>query len=292
MVLEFLLVLLLCAGLLFLLSLFPLPSLREKKMLRQLGKPKLKLSQVIVAHLTDFFEMLIRRFGLLRLFDASGLQKKLDAAGYEMTAERYIARALSTSAVIILLAALFLCFRIYLLAAILLVVSLVAFQRVMKEVNQRAKVKRKAIERELPQFMRTITQTLLYSRDLLAMADKYRAIAGPAFRRELDHLVLDMKIGNHEDALDAFAKRINIDYLSNFTSGLISQSKGISQREYLISVERDLKKQMHEDMKIRALRQPRKLKRAQRMLYVSVAGCWLTALGLEAWILIQGMLRY
>lgn len=290
--LEFLLVLLICAGLLFLLSLLPLPSLREKQMLRQLGKPKLKLAQVIIAHLTDFFETLIRRFKLLRLFDAPALQKKLDAAGYEMTAERYIARALSTSAVIILLAVLFLCFRIYLLSAILLVVSLIAFQRVMKEVNQRAKAKRKAIERELPQFMRTITQTLLYSRDLLTMVDKYRAVAGPASRRELDQLVLDMKIGNHEDALDAFAKRINIDYLSNFTSGLISQSKGISQREYLISVERDLKKQMHEDMKIRALRQPKKLKWAMRMLYVSVAGCWLTALGLEAWILIQGMLRY
>lgn len=112
--------------------------------------------------------------------------------------------------------------------------------------------------------------------------DKYRAVAGDGLRYELDRLVTAMKAGNHEQALTDFADRIQIDYLTTFVSGLVSQSKGIDQKMFLRMTEEEIKKISVERIKQKAFKKPEKLRLSQAMLVIGVLALIFTTLGIQA----------
>lgn len=138
--------------------------------------------------------------------------------------------------------------------------SVVTYFKIRNEAQDRVWTKQEAIAGELPQFMRSVTQSLLYSRDLLAIIDKYRLVSGPELRGELDILVTDMQTGNQAEALTSFEKRLHIDYLTTFVTGLISETKGVDQKHFLRSTEQDMKKLSVEQLKRKAFKKPEKLR--------------------------------
>lgn len=281
MIVQILLTLLTGTGLsLIIFSVIPFPSIREKSLIKKHGKSKRHV---------DFEKAIITPTALklskhlkLNSYDKAQLERKLKNADMDMTAEYYISRAITLTAFILLLAALFTMVHIYLLTAFLVVSAVITYYKVKNEVDDKLKSQRTAINIELPQFMLTIIQTLLYSRDLQDMIDKYRLVAGPELRYKLDLLMFNMKTGNHEQALSDFAESIGIDYLTTFVNGLISQSRGISQRDFLISVEKDMKVKTIERLKIKGNKKPGKLRIAQFLLFSSSALIWLAAIGLSA----------
>lgn len=279
-----------CIGLMLIVfNLKHMPSLKENWHIGKLGKPKKRIDyeKFIVMPLANRISKLVRLNG----YDKKQLEIKLKNAGFsmttgvDMTAEYYIARAIALMLVIFILAALFLFTRIYILTflgVVLIVTGIIFYFKAKDEVNDRLKKKKAAISKELPQFMRTITQTLLYSRDILSMVDKYRLVAGSELCSELDILVLNMKTGNHEQALSAFSERIDIDYLTSFVTGLVSQSRGVEQSDFLKSVEKELKTYAIEALKTEAFKKTGKLQIAQYLLLAAMVLQWLTAIGLEA----------
>lgn len=257
-----------------------LPSLRESWKIRRLGEPKghFQFEQNCILPVAGIIAKVI----YMNTHSKEKLDNKLQIAGMNMTAEVYRARNITITAYILILALLCIPLHLNIVAGGFFIYAVFVFFKVNREVDDLLKERQSAISRELPRFMRTITQTLLYDRDLLAMVDKYRLVAGSYLRMELDRLVLDMKTGNQQKALDRFAKRIGIDYLTTFVNGLISETRGVDQKVFLRSAENEMKKVTIERLKKEAFKKPDKLRLVQLLLIVSLIVIWLSALGFQA----------
>lgn len=260
---------LLAAGLFLLFeAAFQPPSLKERALIKKLGKPKRKINfeQLLVLPAARRIARHIR----MSKEEREQLRSTLEAAGMDMTPEVYKARPFVLMGLVFLFALASFLTKIYLLAAVFVLTAIVAFLKVRDEAQDRMKKRQESIREELPQFMRTVTQSLLYDRDILSIVDKYRAVSGDGLRYELGRLVTAMKSGNHEQALTDFADRIQIDYLTTFVSGLVSQSKGIDQKMFLRMTEDEVKKISVERIKQKAFKKPEKLRLAQAMLVISI----------------------
>ena len=280
MAFKLLVTLLAAAGLMLILfGVLPLPSLAEQRQLRRLGKPKKRFDpdKLLIRPLAGKLAPAVR----LGRYDREKLQADLSAAGFDLTPEIYLARSYVIAAGILLLALASALLHIYLLTAVWVVFAVVTFFRVRAEVYDRLKAMRAEIEKELLQFMRTVIQSLMFSRDLPGMLDKYRAVAGSALRGKLDVLVVEMKAGNREEALSHFEKSVGIPYLTTFVTGLISQSRGVDQQEFLRSTEADMKKLSVEKLRKEAFKKPGKLHISQFILVLSILVVWLTAIGIQ-----------
>lgn len=283
MIFQVLITILLAVGLLLIIfSSMSLPSVKEQRQLRKLGKPKRNLSieKTVVLPIARKFEKYVK----LSSINKEQLENKLNIAGYTMSAELYTARNITFAVLLFLFALVFLPFRIpilYLFSFVFFALSIVSYFKLSDEVDKKLKEKRQAIKKELLQFMLTVIRSLKFSRDIAAIADKYRLVAGPELRAELNILVLDLKTINQEQALRAFARRIDINELTTFVDGLVSESRGVNQVEYLKSVEKELKKKTKEGLKKEAFKKPGRLRIAQFAVVASIILVWLTAIGYQ-----------
>lgn len=283
MTFQILITLLLTVGLLLIISSsMSLPSVKERWQIKLLGKPKKSFSieRSVVLPIARKFEKYVR----LNSLNKEQLENKLNIAGYSMSAELYTARNITFAVLLFLFALVLLPFRVpilYLFSFVFFALSVISYYKLRDEVDDKLKKKRQAVKKELLQFMLTIIQSLKYSRDMTAIADKYRLVAGPELRAELNILVLDLKTINQEQALRAFARRIDIDYLTTFVDGLISENRGVDQIEYLKSVEKELKKKTKEGLKKEAFKKPGRLRIAQFAVVASIILVWLTAIGYQ-----------
>jgi hypothetical protein len=126
-------------------------------------------------------------------------------------------------------------------------------------------------------------QSLINDRDLLGILDKYRLIAGKELRSELDILVTNMKTGNHADALIKFNKRINLESLSSFITGLISHIKGTDQTVFLMMVDESVRQTHIEKLYRRIENKPNKMRVVQVLLVLCIILIFLSSLGLQGW---------
>lgn len=201
-----------------------------------------------------------------------------------MSAELYTAINITFAVLLFLFALIFLPFRVpilYIFSFVFFALSIVSYFKLRDEVDEKLKKKRQAIKKELLQFMLTVIRSLKFSRDITAIADKYRLVAGPELRAELNILVLDLKTINQEQALRSFARRIDINELTTFVDGLISENRGVNQIDYLKSVEKELKKKTKEGLKKEAFKKPGRLRIAQFAVVVSTILVLLTAIGYQ-----------
>lgn len=283
MIFQILITLLLAVGLLLIIfGSMSLPSVKEQRQLKRLGKPKesFSIERSVVLPIARKFEKYVR----LNSVNKKQLENKLNIARYTMSAELYTARNITFAVLLFLFALVLLQFHIpilYLFSFVFFTLSVISYYKLRDEVDDRLKKKRQAIKKELLQFMLTIIQSLKFSRDVTAIADKYRLVAGPELRAELNVLVLDLKTINQEQSLRAFAQRIDIDDLTTFVDGLISESRGVNQVEYLKSVEKELKKKTKEGLKKEAFKKPGRLRIAQFAVVASIILVWLTAIGFQ-----------
>lgn len=90
---------------------------------------------------------------------------------------------------------------------------------------------------ELPRFASYLVQSVKERHDLYPIVASYRPTAGPGLGRELDTLLINMRTGNVEAALQQFAVRMGIPIVSDLVMGLISASHGEDVQDYLQSLE-------------------------------------------------------
>lgn len=261
-----------------------MPKQREKRFLKRLSSPqphvKKGLEERFIIPLAAKFARFVRLSDDKKVF----LSKELKNNGYTITPELYTARNLTVSALFLFASIImFLIHRPYttVFGVTFLSLTIIAYIRLNREVSVKAAKKRAAIQAELPQFMMTVIETLKYDRNIAATCDKYRLVAGPQLKQELDRLVLDLKTTNQEQALLKFADSIGIDTLTSFITGLVSESRGVNQSEYLISVENGLRQEMKENLRKEALKKPDKMRIAQIMMIVAAMVIWLAALGYQ-----------
>lgn len=142
------------------------------------------------------------------------------------------------------------------LAAVMLYVG---YRAVTKELAEKIKARREAIEWELPQFSGTVLQCLGHTRNVIDILESYRKICGPALKREIEQTLNDMRTGNQETAVKNLAARINSGAFTQLAQGLLGLMSGDDQTSYFQIITKDFSKSQHELMKKEYIARPSKL---------------------------------
>lgn len=154
------------------------------------------------------------------------------------------------------------------LCPFVLILAIVLYNMEIKKVAKKIGIKREKIEYELPRLVFTIEKTLKHSRDVLFMLDSYRENAGPELKHELSITVADMKSGNNEAAITRLESRVGSPMMSDVCRGLIGILRGDDTELYWASLEIKFNDVQRQQLRIRAQKVPKKVKRLSMCLLV------------------------
>jgi hypothetical protein len=188
--------------------------------------------------------------------------RKLKRAGYSCSVEEFYADAAIDAARLVLLAPLLALANIGIAAMASAVLGVSLYYRKLSIPDERLRAMGGEIINELPRFVSVINYSMATDRDLIRTIEKYLKICKPAFRYDLELLLLEMKSRNNAEALKNFDERIGVPQLSSFVSGLIDADRGIDQRTFFYMVDENMKQLFIENMKRELGKRPAKIRKA------------------------------
>jgi hypothetical protein len=208
-----------------------------------------------------------------RLFPMSEYrQKQLEAdfARLHMseTPQEYVGAAMTQSLLMALIGLLFVPLGVPWLALLTAVAAVLAYFQRMQTVRKRVEAQNREIEAELPRMVETMDYTLQDNRDMLAFFEKYRRVAGKALGVELDRLITDMQIGNHEAALRNMDARLNLPSFSALCAVLCGVYQGVDQHTSLLVLEQDMRTKERETLRRLMEKRPGRIKVASFILTI------------------------
>lgn len=178
-------------------------------------------------------------------------QQILDSANIKLSSKLYLSRSIIKAMLLFLTT--FICsFIIKPLLAMSLSVPFLVYLDESKKADKLTSNYRKSIERELPEFVATISAQLLNSRDVVRIMQDFSKNTQPNFKKELQKTVKDMESGSYELALSRFGSRVNSPILNNVIRGLDGVLKGNDEVTYFKVLEYDLKQAEISNMKKQA----------------------------------------
>lgn len=208
-----------------------------------------------------------------RIFPMSEYRKKrleADFARLHMAQkpEDFVAVAKARSLLLALIGLLFIPMGVPLLALLTTVAALLAYFQAMQHIRKRVEARNRKIEAELPRLVETMNYTLQDNRDMLTFFEKYRNVAGKALGTELDRLITDMKIGNHETALRKMDARLGLPSFSALCAVLCGVYQGIDQHTSLLVLEQDMRTKERETLRQLMEKRPGRIKAASFILTI------------------------
>lgn len=147
-----------------------------------------------------------------------------------------------------------------------IVLAIIIYLHLTGEVKDKLKAKDKLIEDELPRFVRAIVQGMRTEPDIIKLFESYLAIAKSGLQYDLEVLVMELKSGNFEDAMNAFDRRVGNAYMSRLTKALIAAEQGSNQDTTLHHLMSDMSTLAHETLRRELDKRPGKV----RMLVIPV----------------------
>lgn len=198
----------------------------------------------------------------LRLNEYRRLQLEIDiqTARMDISPEMHIANAIVKAAMVgIFILPMFFIFPLF--TPILLVLTIYMYQREYRSVSTRVRVKREAIEYELPRLVFAIDKTLKHNRDVLNIFEEYKENAGSELKHELGITVADMRSGNYEAALTRLESRVGSSMMSDVCRGLIGVLRGDDTAIYWASLSVKFSDIQKQALRMQAQKVPRKVKR-------------------------------
>ncbi len=249
----------LAAGLFFiLLDLLRLPYLSTAKAMLNTTRAEKKAAKSIETYLMTW-AVKLSKYIRMDEYRKHRLKNVLKATGMNIAPEVYQAYALvKTGAVLLVAIPAGLVFPLAVPVVVFLAV-LVYFKET-KKADEKLKVKRSAVESELPRFVANIEQELKASRDVLAIVENFKKNAGEAFGGELDILAADMRSSSYEAALTRFEARLNSPMLSDVVRGLIGVLRGDDSAVYFQMLAHDFKQLELQRLKAEAQKIPPKIR--------------------------------
>ena len=184
------------------------------------------------------------------------------------TPREYVGTAMTKSLLLVLIGLLFIPLGIPWLTLLTVVTALLSYFQSMQVVGKRVEALDREIEAELPRMVETMNYTLRDNRDMLTFFEKYRSVAGKALGAELDRLIVDMKMGNQEEALRAMAARLGLPSLAALCAVLCGVYQGVDQRTSLLVLEQDMRTKEHETLRRTMEKRPGRIKAASFILTV------------------------
>ena len=200
-------------------------------------------------------------------FKRAELENDLKTARMNITPEMYKANAIVKALILGILSVPML-FIFPLLSPVILISALVVYNSENKKVSRKIKEKREIIEYELPRFVSTVEKTLKHNRDVLYILESYIPNAGEEFKNELTITSADMSSANYETAITRLESRIGSPMMSDVCRGLIGILRGDDMAMYWSSLSLKFADVHRQQLKQRANKVPKKVKRLSVCLLV------------------------
>ena len=244
-----------------------LPRSSSLYAIRRLSGNKRSLNDLPDKILTPFADWLSR---ILPMSDYKHklLQADLERLELEITPQQYIGKTIAQSMLMSIIGLAFVPLGVPLLSLLTMVAALLAYFRSTQSIRQKVSKLNKEIEAELPRMVESLIYSLQDNRDLISFFEHYRKVSGQALAKELDRLILLMKIGNHELALRQFEARLAIPQLSALVSILCGVHQGVDQKTSLLILEQDIRTKQRETMRREMEKRPGRIKAASFILTV------------------------
>ena len=243
-----------------------IPYLKTTQATQSIAKRQINKTSALEVWLGGLSEWLSKHIKLNE-FKRAQLEADLITAQIDKTPEQYKSDAIVKAALIGVLA-IPVAFFMPILCPVILILAVVLYNMEIKKVAKKIGVKREKIEYELPRLVFTIEKTLKHSRDVLYMLDSYRENAGPELKHELDITVADMKSGNNEAAITRLESRVGSPMMSDVCRGLIGILRGDDTELYWASLEIKFNDVQRQQLRIKAQKVPKKVKRLSMCLLV------------------------
>jgi pilus assembly protein TadC len=237
-----------------------MPTFAEEQAARKIRRMGAGKKADPIDRLVLFLAKPLSKMVFLEPFSERRLAATLTAAGIDFTPRMYVGVSIASALPVLLLA-----IPAYFLmpAAIVLVVIATALQvfHHYERAAKAAKMRRDAIEDELPRFVRQISEQLKRSRDIHTIFESYRRSAGPLLGGQIDIALADMKSGGMERALERFDVRVGSPLLSNVVRGLLGALRGDTGLVYFEQLARDFKQIELSRLKREAQKRPGRIRR-------------------------------
>lgn len=241
-----------------------IPFIKTSKTAINLSKRQKKKTSSTELWLQNFSSFIASKIHLNE-YRKIGLESDLKTAGINLSPEQYTANALLKAGICGSFAVpAFVIFP--LISPVFILIAIAIYFKESKGIQEKIKVKREAIEYELPRLVFSIEKTLLYNRDILSILDKYRETAGNELKSELDITVADMRSGNYESALTRLEARVGSSMLSDVVRGLVSVLRGDDTQMYWASLSLKFADMGRQILKKQAVKVPGKVKRLSMLL--------------------------
>jgi flagellar protein FlaJ len=270
------------------LDILKLPRLKTLMAIHNAQKPDKKK---IKAFDTIILDIAIKLSKLIKLdeYKRKRMEYTLKAVNITLTPEVYIAKAYVKAGLILV----GIVPALYIFPLITPVITFLAVAVYFKEINsadEKLKVKREAIENDLPRFVSTIEQELRATRDVLSILERYKKHASELLAKELEITCADMRSGSYEAALTRFEARLNSPQLSEIVRGLVSVMRGDNGIVYFQMLAHDLKILELQRLKTIATKRPAKIRKYSFLLVACFMITYLVVMGVQIMNSLNGLL--
>ena len=227
----------------------------------KISKKSGRSADVAGAHIVVLSRVLVR---LIRISEdkRERVERKLRRAGFQYSAQEFYANAASYAIYVLLLVPILFMLDIEVAAIACIVLGITVYYKQIGKLDEESRAIQLKIADELPRFVSVVNYSMSSDRDLVRTVEKYLRICKPAFRYDLELLLLEMKGGNSAEALKRFDARIDIPQLSAFISGLIDADRGVDQKTFFYIMEENMKQLFVENKKRELTKRPAKIKKA------------------------------
>ena len=174
----------------------------------------------------------IERFIKLEKSKKEKLRRNLRVANIKKSEENYVAYAIANSIFWILSFIILGLIVNKLLIFVGIIFSIKIYFNYINEAQNKIKETRESIEREMYRFTSTIEQESKNHRDVIKIFENFKMSTNEHFKREIENLLVDMRLTSYETALMRFENSINSTMLSEVVRGLIGMLNGDDNSEY------------------------------------------------------------
>ena len=236
-------------------------SFRGRKTMRQLKKWQSESKNLWDIPIMQKLCTFVSRFVYLDQTEEEKLRRNLNRAGYAITPQMFTARKYVILAFGIL--GIVLCVILKFWFGLILVALLTGYGMMRQRELLTAKLKAidEAIAQEMPRFVRTICRNLRSNRDVYAVLQSYRQVAGPVLGAELDILLAEMRSGSVQTALQQFEGRLGSEAAFRLCSALQEVDRGIDQSATLEYLADDMARQAKLEVQKALSTRPAKMRR-------------------------------
>ena len=236
-------------------------SFRGRKTMRQLGKWQSESKNLWDMPIMQKLCTFASRFVYLDQTEEEKLRRNLNRAEYAITPQMFTARKYVILAFGIL--GIVLCVILKFWFGLILMALLTGYGMMRQREMLTAKLKAidEAIAQEMPRFVRTICRNLRSNRDVHAVLQSYRQVAGPVLGAELDILLAGMRSGSVQTALQQFEGRLGSEAAFRLCSALQEVDRGIDQSATLEYLADDMARQAKLEVQKALSTRPAKMRR-------------------------------